>query len=91
MKYVETEIAAIEGERTGDRVLQAFLLDQREAVEQLQEKLIALPPAAKKELFNTLLEVDIEIAVDNESDQNWQIIRVPLVFKGEVIGLIIGI
>ena len=80
---LEAEIAAIEGEQAGDKALQAFLTDQSGVVEQLQEKIIALPPEAKKELFNTLLEGDIEIGVDEEIDEKWQIMRIPFVFKPE--------
>ena len=42
-----------------------------------------MPPEAKKELFNTLLEGDIEIGVDEEIDEKWQIMRIPFVFKPE--------
>ena len=51
---------------------------------------MALPPAAKKELFNTLLEGDIEIAVDSEGEENWQIIRIPLEFKPEAFERILA-
>ena len=38
---------------------------------------------SKLDLFNTLLEGDIVIGVDTESGQNWQIVRISLVFKAE--------
>ncbi len=31
-----------------------------------------------------MLECDIEIAVDTDRDEIWQIVRIPLVFKVEV-------
>ena len=40
-------------------------------------------PEDKKDLFDTLLEGDIEIGVDEESELKWQIVRIPLVFKAE--------
>ena len=76
-------IAAIEKEREGDSLLQQFLKDKPKGVADVQEAIHRMPPEAKKDLFDTLLEGDIEIAVDTESEQNWQIVRIPLVFKPE--------
>ena len=86
---VQAEIAAIDRKRAGDKALQAFPTDQHGAVEQLQEKIIALPPAAKKTLFHTLLEGDIVIGVDEDADEKWQIVRIPLVFKVEAFELVV--
>ncbi len=40
-------------------------------------------PEAKKELFDTLLEGDIQIAVDPDGEDRWQIVWIPLVLKAE--------
>ena len=46
-------------------------------------------PEAKKELFDTLLEGDIAIGVDTESEEKWQIVRIPMVFKVEASAMAI--
>ena len=56
---------------------------------EFQEKIIALSPAAKKELFDTLLEGDIVVGVDENAEGRWQIIGIPLVFKAESLAQIV--
>ena len=80
---LEAEIAASENEREGDSLLQQFLKDKPKAMANVQEAIFRMQPENKKALFDTLLEGDIEIAVDEESDEKWQIVRIPLVFKPE--------
>ena len=37
----------------------------------------------KKDLFDMLLEGDLEFGLDTESEQKWQIVRITLVLKSE--------
>lgn len=82
---LEAEIAAIEKEREGDSLLQKFLKDKPKAMENVQEAIFRMPPEDKKVLFDTLPEGDIEVGLDGEGDQRWQIVRISLVFKTEAV------
>ena len=44
-----------------------------------------VPRLDKKALFDTLLEGDIEVGLDGEGEQKWQIVRMPLVFKAQAL------
>ena len=83
-------IAAIEKEREGDSLLQQFLKDNTKGVANVQEAIHRMPPEAKKEIFDTLLEGDIEVGLDGEGNQRWQIVRIPLVFKPEAFKGLLG-
>jgi len=80
---LEAEIAAIEKEREGDSLLQKFQKDKPKAMENVQEAIFRMLPEEKRALFHTMLEGDIEVGLDGEGDQKWQIVRIPLVFKAE--------